>query len=266
MTSSTPSHFPLTPEPESEAVRDGIGDDPVYGQVIANYPSDRARLLLYGGVVYAILSLTLNALFLPVDANTAAVFVVGGMSLFALLIGWAILHLWNREVILYAKGFSYREGARLIFFSYGDVRTIRQRAERVTYFGGLVRRRIREVILTTAADDTIVLNQIYKRLDELGIQLEKQVNAVLKPFTLAQLANHESVAFGKSLTLTANGLQLDAAHTLAWVDYAGYSVGNGKLTLQTRIDGQLTAWGSVAIATLENATLLLELLQAKQPK
>ena len=87
-----------------------IADDPVLGKVIANYPSDRVRLLMIGGGVYAAGTLLINLVFLPVDASVALPAVVTLLAVLGLGVSWYLLHHWNREVVLFERGFSYREG------------------------------------------------------------------------------------------------------------------------------------------------------------
>ncbi|MBC8098762.1 MAG: hypothetical protein H7Y11_04925, partial [Armatimonadetes bacterium] len=219
-----------------------IETDPIYGVAMANYPSDRGRLLLAGGVVYAISGTVLNAAFASVDAATASIIVISGMAPLALGIGWVILHQWNREVVLYERGFSYREGSRTVYLFYSDIRMLKLRAGRVRYFGGLVRRNIRELTLKTTQDETIVLNTVYRRIEELCERLELAINRAQRPIIEARLTKGERVEFGGGLALLATGIRLDAQQ-LAWADYVKYSVADGKLTLHT---AEGAAWGSVA--------------------
>ncbi|MBC8170123.1 MAG: hypothetical protein H7X77_00555 [Anaerolineae bacterium] len=235
-----------------------IIDDPVYGQALGNYPADRGRLLLIGGSLYFVSSAVLNLAFAQVDAALAAIIVISGMAILALLIGWYILHLWNREVVLYARGFSYREGSRLIFITYLEVTSIRQRAERVAYFGGLVRRTIYQIILQTSHDETIILDNLYRRIDELGIRLEQQINQAQRPVIEAKLQAGGSVPFGDGLTLTPDGLQV-GDQRLTWDDYQTFAVSEGKLTLT---GSTLTL--ALPLAQIDHLTLLLELLRARK--
>lgn len=237
--------------------QDAVIIDPVYGAELRNYPSDRGRLLLIGGVVYFSISMVVNAAFASVDASTAAIIVIGTMGVLAVVIGWAILHLWNREVILYERGFSYREGSRTVFFLYSEVQSIQQQAERRSYFGGLIRRHIIRVTVRTAQGETMVLDRIYRRIDELAVQLEQWVNRAKRPIVEAKLENGAEVTFGDGLTLTQQGIKV-RDDLLLWDDYAGYRIANRQLILQSKSN---TEWGSIPLSNLENPTLLLDLLQ-----
>ncbi|HEX2618512.1 MAG TPA: DUF6585 family protein [Phototrophicaceae bacterium] len=236
-----------------------ITDDPVYGAVLANYPSDRGRLLLIGGGIYLVVSIVLNLAFARVDASLASIFVIGGMSILALIISWYVLHLWNREVILYTRGFSYREGSRTLFFAYHEILSIRQRAERVSYFGGLIRRTIEQITLKTDQDETIVLDSLYRRIDELGIRLEQEISQALRPIVEAKLQAGAIVPFGEALALTEQGIRTGDQLTL-WSAFQGFTIGGGKLTIYTANENT-----AVPLASLENPALLLTLLRAHHP-
>ncbi|MCU0495991.1 MAG: hypothetical protein MUF87_01420 [Anaerolineae bacterium] len=233
-------------------------DDPVLGQAIANYPSDRAKLLIVGGLIYLPVSSLVNLLFADTDPATAAIIVITFMSLLALLIGWVILHWWNREVVLYVRGFAYREGSRMVFIAYPEVRTFRQRIERVSYFGGLIKRTIHEITITTTADETIVLNMIYRRIGELGQRLEKEIHAALQSIIAIRLREGQAIPFSADFTIDQHGLRA-GDRRLAWADYAGYQITQGHLVIKAQGDPQ---WHQLPIRAIDNVTLLLEQLQA----
>jgi hypothetical protein len=71
-------------------------DDPILGAFVAYFPSYRLRLLIRGAIFYAIPVLLLQVIF----ANVDSILIPMLYALIALLVGWYVLHLWNREVIL----------------------------------------------------------------------------------------------------------------------------------------------------------------------
>ena len=90
-----------------------IEDDPVLGAFIDNYPSDRTRLLLFGGAIMGIIWFVVTIALWRVDDGTAFSVTVGIIAIATLGVGWFLTHFWNREVIIYKRGFSYREGSFL---------------------------------------------------------------------------------------------------------------------------------------------------------
>lgn len=239
-----------------------IADDPVLGKVIANYPSDRIRLLMIGGGVYAAGTLLINLVFLPVDAAVALPAVVTLLAVLALGVSWYLLHHWNREVVLFERGFSYREGSNTAYMAYADVRAVHLDARRIRYAGGLITRTVKRFTLKTIHDELIVIRSVYRRMDELIARMEAAVNVALRPRIKTQFDLGGDAAFGAPVVLSAVGLTVDG-QALAWADYGGHSIGGGRLTFKHK-DGQ--PFAAVPLESLENETLLIELLNQHKPK
>jgi hypothetical protein len=237
-----------------------IEDDPVLGAVIANYPSDRGRPLVIGGIICGAAAVILNFTLAAVSEWWGPLLTVIIMAAIVLVVGWYLAHIWNREVVLYQRGFSYREGANTVFFLYNEVTTIRQRAEQLAYFGGLFRRVVYRINIKTIRDEKLVLTNIYKRIDELGARLEEKVNDTLRPNALRKLAEGGSVLFGDGLRLDAEGLYSDG-RLLSWAEYGGYRIHNRQLHLTKRGD---EVWSALPLSDIDNITLLLDILRSQQ--
>src|SRR5690606_18905354 len=117
------------------------------------------------------------------------------------------------------------EGSNIAFIRYEDVETIRQKGERVTYFGGLVRRSTLEFTILTNEDEKIVLNALYRRLEKMTLRLEIEVTRAARARVERQFASGETVAFGRTLALSSSGLHANG-RDLPWNDYAGYQIAN----------------------------------------
>lgn len=234
-----------------------LDDNPVLGKLIASYPSDRGRLLLPGAAVTGAVAIILNYTLAEVDAWWGPALTVILMALAMLAVGWYILHRWNREVILYDEGFSYREGSRPVFFRYTEIATIRQRAERLAYLGGLYRRIRYQFVLTTWQGDVIVLDNLYRRVAELGVRMEQKVNAVLWPVMAERLAKGETVPFSATLRMSAHGLH-EGGRDLPWAEYGSYRVEKRRLSL---LNGAGAVWLTMPLTEVDNITLLLQVLR-----
>jgi hypothetical protein len=182
------------------------------------------------------------------------------MALVVLALGWYVLHIWNREIILYERGFSYREGSKIVFFRYDEMIGIRLHAERLAYFGGLLRRNVYRFTVTTTEAERFTITNLYRRADELGTRLTEQINRTLAPKIAHRVANGEKVAFAQMLALSADGLHRGDAD-LRWMEYGGYRIGERQLWL---LDGKGTVWLALPLSEVDNITLLLELLRERQ--
>ena len=92
----------MTTDPNVETI---IKDDPILGQFIATYPVNRLRLLILGGLVLGVVWFVTTVTLWNVDQDIASIATVTIIFVVSLVVGWGIMHLWNREVVLYERGF-----------------------------------------------------------------------------------------------------------------------------------------------------------------
>lgn len=238
-----------------------IAPDPVLGQALAHFPSDRRRTLIIAWTPIVVLALVLGLTTAQTDEWWGPVVTVGLIFLVSLPLGWYVLHVWNREIILFEHGFSYREGSNTVYFRYDEIASIRQRAERLAYFGGLVRRDVYRYTVVTTQGERFSITNLYRRTGELGAKLTEQINRVLGPKVAARLANGETVSFGDTLTANAEGLR-ENGRALAWANFGGYRLGGSRLTL---LDAAGAVWYALPLPDVDNVNLLLELLRQYTP-
>ena len=235
-----------------------IEADPVFGKVIANYPSDRTRLVAPAVVLSGVASVILNVTFATVEAWWGPVLTVIIMAAVVLSLGWRVLHYWNREVVLYEEGFSYREGARPVFFLYHEVLSVRQQGQRLAYFGGLIRRNTYKFTLTTLRGEIMILDNIYVRIEELGAQAEKKIYAILEPYLKEEMAKGEKIPFSNTLRLSNNGLE-EKGRDLPWAAFDGYKISGGQLSILEQPDA--TVWLSIPLPDVDNLPILIRWLK-----
>jgi hypothetical protein len=251
---------PVSPR-ATQARSSALEADPVLGKPLGNYVSDRFRLLWVAAAVVLPIGLILFFTVGMIEEAWGPPLMAALSTALALGAGWGVLHLWNREIILYERGFTVGEGARVVPIRYDEIAGVRLRAERVAYLGGLIRHTRTRFTLTTAQDEQIIISQWYRRADELGTRLTALADAALRPQIEARWAQGEAVAFAEGLSLSAMGVH-SGDEVLDWGDYGGYAIGGGQLTILGQRDA---AWVSVPLATLDNATLLMRFLRERRP-
>jgi hypothetical protein len=235
-----------------------VEEDVLFGRELGYYPVDRARLLIPAGVLVIAVGVILN--FTVAEADGWGPLVTTGlMTTISLIAGWWVLHQWNREVTLYENGFTFREGSKTVFFTYGEIRSFRLRAERLRYFGGLLRRTVYRYTLLTSKDERILLTGNYRRIAELGDRLEAQIVAAQRPIAAERLARGERLSFSDALTLSQAGLQA-GGRELAWSAFSGWRVEKGTLAL---LEGE-TEWLRLPLAEVDNLALLIGLLKERR--
>jgi hypothetical protein len=247
-----------------------IPDDPLLGKPVDNFPSRRLRAMLVGWSILISSSLLLNYALIEIDAFWVAPFVVVTVGLMGLVIGWWVLNQWNREVILFQKGFTYREGSEDVRFAYTEIVSIRLRAEQLAYFFGLYRRIIYRITLRMRSSDIVILDNTYSRVEQLGDQLNKHIFEHVRPTVHDKLNNGEPVYFSDDVYLTTEGIHVDPNAvdpadaqnlTLPWAEFSGYKAAQRHLNF---LLPDSTVWYAVPLSEIDNLILFLEILREKQ--
>lgn len=232
-----------------------LEDDPAFGKYLSNYPSRRGLLLMQAAIFYFIPVGVLQILFANVDDQTASIILPVLFAGLALAITWYVLHLWNREVILYERGFTYREGSRLGRFYYHEISTVRQNAERVAYFG-IFRRNIYQCTLISQQDEIFKLTNVYSNIADLAKRIEALIAKFRQPIVEEHLNRGETIEFG-ALQLHREYARTDEK-TLRWEQFTDYKIEGKNLVLQAREDADTL---SVPVTEVDNLVLLLRLLK-----
>ena len=234
--------------------------DPVLGAPLGNYVSNRFRLLLIAGLVVVGIGLFFNFTLGAIQEGWGPPLTILLTAAVMLGAGWWVLHWWNREIILYERGFTVEEGARVVPIRYDEVARIQLQAGRVSY-GRLFTHERYGCRLTTIHDEQIVVNSWYRRTSELTTRLNALVDAALRPQIEARWAAGEAVSFGAGLSLSASGLAYEGGG-LDWADYSGYRIAGGRLSI---LGAAGEIWASPPLADLDNLTLLIALLRERRP-
>jgi len=251
-----------------------IAADPILGEFIAVYPSNRLRLALIAACVFVPIWFVVTVVLWQVDPGIAAPLTVTILFVASLPIGWYVAHFWNREVLLFEKGFYYREGAADVPILFSEVRALRQKAERRSYFGGRVRRDVYVNWITTYEGETIRLDNLYRKTGDLSARLELGISLALRARVQAQLQSGQAVPFGDTLTISVQGIHA-AGRDLPWAGFAGYQARAGYLILSARPPGEWPSgewpsgewpsseWHAISLDDIDNLRVLLEVLQQR---
>ena len=237
-------------------------EDDLLGRYISHHPINRLRLVVQAGLVYFVATTLLQLLFIDWDDRTASILLVFFFSAIALGLGWYVMHLWNREVVIYERGFNFREGSSIADFQYNEVASFRQKAERLRYFGGLFRRDVYTFTIRTYRNEVIKLTNLYTDIEKLGNNLEVGINSVLDQKIRQALTRGEAVSFGASFDISTEGIRADEQN-LPWADFGGFGTKQGQLTLSTKT-GDL--WYQIPLEEVDNLSLLVKILREKLPQ
>lgn len=236
-----------------------IEDHPALGRYISHHPSRRGVLILRGGLVYTAIVMPLNLIFINDDSIVVAILLPSVFIICALVILWYIAHLWNREVILYERGFTYREGSQLGTFFYQEITTLKANVQRASYFG-VFRRTAYNYILKTQQEEMLTITNLYDEIERLTERLESYIIRDRLPLIRGQMLNGETVPFGEALRASKMGLEYEGRE-LFWHEIAGYSVRGGYLYIQSQDDD---AWATIQLNEINNILLLVALFKVQR--
>lgn len=234
-----------------------IAPDPFLGSVLSHHPSDRLKPLLVAALIGAPIAVLLALTSARTEAWWGMPVTVGGVAITGLALGWYVLHVWNREVVLYQRGFSYREGSTTVYFTYSELKWVGLQARRMAYFRGLLRRDVYTIDVWTRAGDHIQITNLYRRVSELASRFTEQADRVLRPEIERRLQIGEVVEFGEGIAIDRDKLIVQGRQ-LAWKDFGGYRVGGGKLTLIKR-DG--TTFDELPLPAVYNIAIFTDYLR-----
>jgi hypothetical protein len=244
----------------SEETLDPIFEaDPALGEYISHHPSRRVMLLIRGGLVYSALVLLLNIIFWSVDDQTASMFLPFIYAVIASFALWYVLHLWNREVVLYEHGLSYRQGSNTAYVAYANIIEFRQRIEQVS-LAGFFKRAVYDYTLITNLDETLRINNLYSETEKLTRALDAFISRDRLPIIQEQISGGQEAAFTAQLRLTREGI-LYEERELFWHEFKGYRVQNGILILQSRDNPE---WAKIPVIEINNAILLITLFKERR--
>jgi hypothetical protein len=238
-----------------------IEDDPILGKYLKHYSSHRMLLLVLGGVAYFAVFVVLTIATLGVVSTVTDIIVPILYTVAALMILWTLAHYWNREVILFQYGFSYKQGSVVATFSYYQIKSFVLNIERIRYFGVFPFVQYR-CVMTSEAGDIMTLNNVYKDVPKLIDTLEKLITELRLPITNAILEQGQTANFGDALGINKQGiLDLASNETLAWNSYGGYQLDGKTLTIQAHPN---TLWKTYPVSTFANLRLFVTLMKERK--
>ncbi len=229
---------------------------PSLGAYVSHHPSRRMWLTLRGAVFYAIPVGLVQLLTLRV-ADQVAWFILPALyAIIGLVVVWYVAHFWNREIVLYADGFTYREGSQTGHFRYDDIARVQDETEQIRYFGRFAWTRYRYA-MHTRYDETLRVTNLYDEVRQLVDSLDRRITRAQLPAARVQIDAGEALDFGAGLRLSREGLQWGEEERF-WHELSGYRVRDGRLHL---LNAAGETWTALPVRELQNVVLLLALLR-----
>ncbi len=231
--------------------------DPILGKYVSHHPSNRIRLMIIGGGIYTVAVVIVQAIFWNVSDETASIFIPIIFAGIAVAVLWFMLHHWNREVVLYERGFSYRRGSSTAYILYVNVVKLIQNLEKISFLG--FSRTVYDYKLITDIDETLTINNVYSNPDKLTRALEAYIARDRLPIMRHMIQTGKPATFSERLHIRQEGIMLDDKE-LFWQEFKGQRVKNGQLILQSATDDE---WAIIPVDEIDNPVLLIALLKER---
>ncbi|XWX03376.1 DUF6585 family protein [Aggregatilineales bacterium SYSU G02658] len=239
------------------AAERAIDDDPVLGRYVMHFTSHRLRLLLQAGAIYAVSAVIITLATFNLEGTLVDVVVPLLYALVAMPLMWAVAHLWNREVIVFEHGFTYRQGSVVAAFPFLLIARVDVQIETLRLFGLLPYERVLGQ-LQSEQGDQIRIDWVFKDGRKLLDLLERGVLRDRLPLLQAQLAQGQEVSFG-ALTLTPDGLRDQDGRALPWAEFIRARVERDSVVIISGSD----VWGRYPERDLHSEALLVLLLKER---
>lgn len=231
--------------------------DPILGNYVSHHPSNRIRLMIIGLIIYAVPVFAMQAIFWTVENNIAAIILPILFALIGAGAFWFVAHHWNREVVLYERGLSYRQGSTTAYILYANVVKLIQNIERIRFAG--LSRTVYDYKLVTDIDETLIINNVYSSPERLTRSLDAFIARDRLPIIRHKITSGEDATFNDSLHINSEGIMLDE-RKLAWQDYKTQRVKQGELYIQSRDDDE---WAVIAVTDIDNPVLFIAVLKER---
>lgn len=244
-----------------ETVKPLFETDPTLGDYISHHPSRRMMLLIRGGVIYSVAVGLLQIIFWSVDDQTAAIFLPILYAAISGAVFWYVMHLWNREVVLYERGFSYQQGSNTAYVLYANIVRVRQRIEKVS-LAGFFGQTVYDYTLTTVLDEVLKITNLYSETEKLTRALDAFIARDRLPIIREQIMSGQEAPFSEQLSLTRDAI-LYEERELFWHEYDTYRVRAGIMILQSKDNPE---WAKIPVIEINNPVLLITLLKEHRGK
>jgi len=245
--------FPQVERKDAASIYD---PDPVLGKYVSHHPSNRILLLVRAGIFYVVAVVVLQLIFFSVPDDAAAIFLpiafagIAGMAL------WYTLHHWNREVVLYERGFTFRQGSDTAYILYANVIKLMQNIEVIG--AGSLKRRFFDYKLVTDINEVLPITNVYSNPDKLTRLLERAITRDRLQIMQERLSRGEDITLAENFKLTPDGISL-ADKELFWRELADARVREGQIIIASTSD---EAWHSLPADDFDNPMLAMAALKS----
>jgi len=178
------------------------------------------------------------------------------LFLCALLAGWSAYKNWNREIVLYEKGFAIRSRKGIQSWPWSDMVSIKIKVTR-HYTNGIYSGTTHEYTLMNRQNEKLRLNDAFSKVEELAASIEQSFFPLIYEPAAKEYNNGHPLEFGP-VAISKTGMYF-GKKTIPWVDIKEVSLQKGELKISRKGGGWFSG-ARIPAPAIPNLRVLLTII------
>ena len=213
-----------------------------------------ALLVLYG--VYEAFNWSFYGSAMVTGKLTGPLVFAGILFLLGALAGWSAYSNWNKGVMVYERGFAYRDRKGIQTWRWDNVVSITAAITR-HYTNGIYTGTTHVYTLFNNQNEKVVLNDSFKAIEGLAAVIENGVYPILYERAAQAYNTGQTLTFGP-VAINKGGIVIGKKN-YPWVDVKQVSIQNGFVKVSKK-DGGWFSGASASAAVIPNLKVLLAII------
>lgn len=212
-------------------------------------------LFLYG--VYDAYTRSQNYGSAMIDDKLIGPLVLAGiLFLIGLATGWSAYSNWNKSVMIYERGFAYRDRKGVQAWQWISVVSILTAITR-HYYNGVYTGTTHVYTLFNNQNEKLVLNDYFKKVEDIAKIIEQGIYPILYERATQSYNSGQMLTFGP-VAINKGGIVI-GKKTYPWTDVKQVSIQNGYVKVSKK-DGGWFSGASASAAAIPNLRILLSII------
>lgn len=190
------------------------------------------------------------------DKLTGPLIIAGIMFLFGGWAGWSAYSNWNKSLVIYDRGFAYRDRKGIQTWQWINVTSITAAITR-HYTNGIYTGTTHVYTLYNNQSEKIVLNDSFKKVEEVAGIIENNVYPLLYERAVQVYNSGQTLTFGP-VAINKGGI-LIGKKNYPWTEVKQVSINNGYVKVSKK-DGGWFSGASAAAAAIPNLKIMLSIV------
>lgn len=170
--------------------------------------------------------------------------------------GWSAYSNWNKGVMIYDRGFAYRDRKGIQMWQWINVSSITAAITR-HYTNGIYTGTTHVYTLFNNQNEKVVINDSFKKVEELAGFIEDNIYPTLYERASQAYNSGQTLTFGP-VAINKGGIMI-GKKTYPWADVKQVSINNGFVKVSKK-DGGWFSGASASAAVIPNLKIMLSII------